>query len=81
MQQYFRFFKHTACDDYNFKNESPTSNVISLTNTLKVNVRNLKVFLKQEDIIEGFKHARIQFRKRGHFINLTEKSLDIKNYP
>jgi hypothetical protein len=38
------------------------------------------VVLKEEGIIEGFKFVRINFRKIGHFINLTEKNPDIKNY-
>jgi hypothetical protein len=53
---------------------------MSLIGTPKVNVCELSVFLKR-GIIEGFKYVRMTFRKRGHFINLTEKSPEPKNYP
>jgi hypothetical protein len=42
-----------------------------------VNVRKLTVFLKRE-VIQGFEYVRLEFGKMGQFINLTEKSLDIK---
>jgi hypothetical protein len=54
---------------------------MSLTGTPKVNIRKLTVLRKRGDTIEGFKYGRIRLKKRGHFINLTEKSPDIKNYP
>jgi hypothetical protein len=54
---------------------------MSLTSTPEVNVHKLTFVLKKEYITEGFKYVRMKFRKREHFINLTEKSLDIKNYP
>jgi hypothetical protein len=55
-----------------------TSTVTSFTGTPKVNVRKLTIVSKQEYIIEGFKYVRMKFRKKGHFVNLTEKSPNIK---
>jgi hypothetical protein len=54
---------------------------MSVTGTPEVLVPKLTVVSEKECIIEGFKYVKLKVGKRGHFINLTEKSLDIKNYP
>lgn len=44
---------------------------------------NLTVFLNREYVIEGFKYVKNENLEKEDSlsINLTEKSLDIKNYP
>lgn len=53
----------------------------SLTSTPEVNVHKITFLPKLEDTIEGFQYVRMKFRKRAHFISLTEKRLGIEKLP
>jgi hypothetical protein len=76
---YAIIFEMSRMRQLQFQKLKPTSIFLSLMGSPKVSVCKLTVFLKRVEINEGVKYERMKFRKRGHFINLTEKRLDIKN--